>query len=453
MKILHYFLGFPPYRSGGLTAYCMEIMESQRKKGDEVLALWPGRFLCYTDKAAIKRRKEEKGICSYELINPLPVSLDEGILNCDMYMKDCPSEVYEKFLCEIKPDVIHIHTLMGLHKEFISSANLLGIKTIFTSHDYFGLCSKVTFFKEGKVCSDGQDCSNCIKCNQTALSLNKIKILQSPLYKMLKDSWLIKKIRKQHRREFHGNEKLSIVKISDTEKKKIGEKYKELRAYYVHMLANVDEIHFNSTVARDVYMQFLNPKKSRVISITRKDIFDNRDIKHIDSNVLRITYLAPAQPYKGFNVIVKALDELWDENKTDFKLQLFSPVANNKPYMCNKNDGFKRDELKDIFANTDILIAPSICKETFGFTVLEALSYGVPVIVSDNVGAKDIIGNAGIVVRAGDSEQIKNIIKSLDRKKIEQLREAVKELEIKSMEKHMDECYEMYLGEITTTNI
>ncbi|WP_418895929.1 hypothetical protein [Sellimonas intestinalis] len=29
--------------------------------------------------------------------------------------------------------------------------------------------------------------------------------------------------------------------------------------------------------------------------------------------------------------------------------------------------------------------------KTFGFTVLEALSYGVPVLVSENVGAKDLL--------------------------------------------------------------
>jgi glycosyltransferase involved in cell wall biosynthesis len=34
---------------------------------------------------------------------------------------------------------------------------------------------------------------------------------------------------------------------------------------------------------------------------------------------------------------------------------------------------------------------PSICKETFSLVALEALSYGVPVMVSDNVGAKDIV--------------------------------------------------------------
>lgn len=44
MVIMHYFLGFPPYRSGGLTRYCMDLMDIQRKKGDSVIALWPGEI-------------------------------------------------------------------------------------------------------------------------------------------------------------------------------------------------------------------------------------------------------------------------------------------------------------------------------------------------------------------------------------------------------------------------
>ena len=44
MVIMHYFLGFPPYRSGGLTRYCMDLMETQKNKGDKVIALWPGQI-------------------------------------------------------------------------------------------------------------------------------------------------------------------------------------------------------------------------------------------------------------------------------------------------------------------------------------------------------------------------------------------------------------------------
>ena len=41
--------------------------------------------------------------------------------------------------------------------------------------------------------------------------------------------------------------------------------------------------------------------------------------------------------------------------------------------------------------NTDIMLVPQ--DVSFGFTVLESLSYGCPVIVGVNVGAKDLIEN------------------------------------------------------------
>ena len=56
-------------------------------------------------------------------------------------------------------------------------------------------------------------------------------------------------------------------------------------------------------------------------------------------------------------------------------------------------------ELEAVFAETDLLVVPSICPETFGYVVLEALSCGVPVLLSGNVGARDILAQgAGIVI-------------------------------------------------------
>ena len=58
MNILHYFLGFPPYRTGGMTKYCFDLMNSQIDNGDIVSALWPGRMR-YISKD-IKIEKNEK---------------------------------------------------------------------------------------------------------------------------------------------------------------------------------------------------------------------------------------------------------------------------------------------------------------------------------------------------------------------------------------------------------
>lgn len=84
------------------------------------------------------------------------------------------------------------------------------------------------------------------------------------------------------------------------------------------------------------------------------------------------------------------------------------------------HDRYTYSGLKDIFDNTDVLVAPSIWYETFGFTVLEALSYGVPVVVSGTVGAKDILSNgAGIVIEDITSQKLCEVLKNLTIEKLE----------------------------------
>ena len=41
MRILHYTVGFSPYRSGGLTRYAKDLMVSQRRFGYDVAAFYP----------------------------------------------------------------------------------------------------------------------------------------------------------------------------------------------------------------------------------------------------------------------------------------------------------------------------------------------------------------------------------------------------------------------------
>ena len=71
---------------------------------------------------------------------------------------------------------------------------------------------------------------------------------------------------------------------------------------------------------------------------------------------------------------------------------------------------------EDMFA----LSQPALIKwyETFGFTVLEALSYGVPVMVTDSVGAKDIVCNISPeLVLSGDKFGLKKLdLRSINRK-------------------------------------
>ena len=431
MKILHYFLGFPPYRTGGLTKYAFDLAKSQVTEGNEVLALWPGEIKSYSSQPAIKEGKKIDGIRNLELINPLPVPLDEGINEFDSFTKPCDINIYIAFLQKEKPDVIHIHTLMGLHREFVQAVNQLKIRTVFTSHDYFGLCPKVTLYRYGECCDNDNGCRNCIQCNTNPLSLKKIHLMQSPLYRWAKDTSIVTKLRKQHRSQFFGEETLPSMPDVDVEEE--AKKYRKLRAYYVSMYESIDFIHFNSTVAEEVYKRYMVPKDSAVISITHQGI-KQHERKKVEIGKKVILCLAPAKPFKGWNVLKEACDQLWNEGE-NIELRVYSPVPHIEPYMKVKESGFDHSELAQIMSESDILVAPSIWYETFGFTVLEALSYGVPVIVSDHVGAKDIVGENGIVVKAGNVQGLKGAIKTLGKRV---------EISVKSWRQFLNENYGMY---------
>lgn len=448
MRILHYALGFSPYRTGGLTKFCIDLMINQQNHGDDVALLWPGRIKLISNKVKIVESEDSiTGIKSYEIINPNPVSLDEGIQDINSYMKQTDIEFYKKWFENKKPDVLHIHTLMGLHKELIMAAKECGIRTVFTSHDYFGLCPKVTLFHDGAVCDNDNECNQCVKCNETALSLKKVMVMQSEFYRFSKNTKIVKLLRDRHRRAFFEDEQSNnINNEKGSTNRVLAEGYKKLRIYYINILKMIDIIHFNSSVTKKIYERFFVPQNSCIVNISNSSIKSHKIIKKFNDGKLRIIYLSPAKPFKGYKILKEALDELWEDGYRDFSLDIFSATNNVSPYM-NIHDEFEHSQLRAIFEKSDLLIAPSVWYETFGFTVLEALSYGVPVIVSDNVGAKDVIGDGGYIIES-NAESIKQAVKKIlmDRSILTNMNEAILKLDIMTEEDMSEKIYKIYKG-------
>ncbi|MBD7911780.1 glycosyltransferase [Clostridium cibarium] len=386
MKILHYSLGLPPYRSGGLTKYSLDIMKEQEKQGDEVYLLFPGKLLMTNKKTEIKFFGIKESIRIYEIINPLPVPLLDGTLEPMRFMTSCDEDIFMYFLEKMQFDVVHIHTLMGLHKEMLLACKKLGIKVVFTTHDYYGLCTKVNFVdNSGCVCKK-RDVIKCLKCNATGFNKKKLYILQSPMYRILKSNKvfsLLKKIKK-----FKNSiqvPKADIVIDKD--------KYEKLLKYYEDMFLLVDVFLFNSDVTKNIYEKYLKVK-GEVVYITHGDIKDRRKKKKFKKDNLNITFLGPTEGYKGFNLLVLTMEELKKRNINNINLNVYGKInvtSNILPNNIYLNGTYNQDDLENIFSSTDLVIVPSIWYETFGFNTIEALSYGVPVIVSSRVGSRVLI--------------------------------------------------------------
>lgn len=445
MKILHYALGFPPYRSGGLTKLCVDLMVQQAKEGHTVAMLWPGQMGFVNQKVAIKKHENVKlsgqDILSFEVINPLPVSFDEGIADIAAFTKNVGAEAYRRLLDNFQPDVIHVHTLMGLHKSFLGAAKDKNIRLVFTAHDFFPICPKVTMFRHGTVCDSVKNCENCGVCNATALSINKIKVLQSPIYRELKESKIVKRLRKQHRDGY-----LSESTANDTaDPVGTADDYEKLRNYYYSLLKLMDMIHYNSSVTKKVYESVFDLPHSCIVVITHSDIKDNRKVKDYSNDCLRIRYLGPQSGAKGYQLLKSALDKLWNVQHNFFLDVHFEPME-PAPYI-KSHERYTYAELEKIFNETDVLVAPSIWYETFGFTVLEALSYGVPVIISGNVGAKDIlVQGTGIVIENIDVQKLFTTLQNITPNQLRSMNEIIVDkqaiMQIEDMSKQIEtSCY------------
>ena len=166
--------------------------------------------------------------------------------------------------------------------------------------------------------------------------------------------------------------------------------YQKLLDYYKECFALVDSLHFNSEVSGNVYKRYLPSCNGKVISITHCGIKDNRRHKNFKDKVLHIGFIGNGTPYKGLPLLISTLESLGVSDSWD--LSVWGGGVGKHPSLPVFYKGkFGPSTIADVYDAMDVLVVPSIWKETFSLVTLEALSYGVPVIVSENVGAQDIV--------------------------------------------------------------
>lgn len=166
--------------------------------------------------------------------------------------------------------------------------------------------------------------------------------------------------------------------------------YQKLLEYYKDCFDLVDCFHFNSEVSGNVYKRYLPSCNGKVISITHCGIKDNRRNKNFKDKVLHIGFIGNSTPYKGLPLLISMLESLGESDSWD--LSVWGGGVGKHPSLPVFYKGkFGPSTIADVYGVMDVLVVPSIWKETFSLVTLEALSYGVPVIVSDNVGAQDIV--------------------------------------------------------------
>lgn len=124
-------------------------------------------------------------------------------------------------------------------------------------------------------------------------------------------------------------------------------------------------------------------------------------------------YVGRIELWKGVQYLIEAFNGI-KENQTE--LWLVGTVLPEMKGFIGKLDnpnikvlGFKtKDQLADIYAQADVMVFPSL-QDSFGMVLLEAMSYGLPVIASTHSAAPDIIqhGTEGFIYEPFKTEDLK----------------------------------------------
>lgn len=418
MNILHYTIGLPPTRMGGSIQYANDLIHGQAKRHN-VLVLTCGDTLFKPRKARIKYRHDIDGIKVFSLENPLTPTLIYGTSNpCAQHKHlDIDYDNIRNFILTNKIEVLHVHTLQGLHSDIVRYIKGLGVKLFYTAHDFHGICPHYNLLDyNGDLCCT-RIAAKCAVCNLHQPSEMFLRLASSELYQFLKSKNLLNYLKRRKLKTVTVEKKQADKPQISPDSHTITE-YQELLDYYTKYFQLFDKIHFNSNQTKEVFTSFLPDAKGEVINIVTRGIRDKRKPLEASSAIV-LGFIGSLNDYKGFPMLKKAMLELYAEGIDNIHLKVYGggnvgqdPEHPNIEY-CPP---YKYSELSEILYSLDGTIVPSRCYETFSLVTLETIAHGRPAIVSDHVGAKDLVACYSKESIFSSSDELKTILRNISHK-------------------------------------
>jgi glycosyltransferase involved in cell wall biosynthesis len=186
--------------------------------------------------------------------------------------------------------------------------------------------------------------------------------------------------------------------------------------------SKADLIRVGSTHARRTFLE-RGFSPDRVIVARPPIDVSEFPIADFADSVFRIGFVGLIEPWKGFHYLVDAYSSL---NLRDSELVLWGgcgsrPISRylrtqtaRDPTIQVKPVVKQRSWYDEVYTKCSVIVHPSL-SDGFGYVVVEAMACGVPVIVTANTGASELIteGVNGYIVAAGDVSGIADRLKYL----------------------------------------
>jgi glycosyltransferase involved in cell wall biosynthesis len=139
----------------------------------------------------------------------------------------------------------------------------------------------------------------------------------------------------------------------------------------------------------------------------------------IPASAFVILVAARIDPRKRHDLLLEAMQLLWpsapeallliagdDADYPEWARKIHRMITTMRPRQCVRRLGFQRD-MKKLYAAADVLVACGDA-EPLGCSVLESISMGLPVVISNDGGQTELIepGRSGLAFPSGDAVQL-----------------------------------------------
>ena len=283
-----------------------------------------------------------------------------------------------RLIGDLAPDLIHWHSLFNFSMGLALESRRAGVPAVFTGHDYRLLCPRVYLFRGDLSVCDGpsHDGWKCAKC------------LDAP-----------------------GREQIYALRAAMS-------RALSREAFDLHLTVSGRAGRIFARNGHDPRrMRTLHPQ-TPTIDLLWKRLGSGRRPASLSGRPLRVGFIGNLLAWKGVHVLVRALQG-FDPRRVEGHLFGSGPESYASALRALDRKGILRfhgryghGDLPGILGGIDVVVAPSLCEETGGLTVLEALAGRVPVVGSRIGGFTEFIeeGETGFLFPPGDADALAEIL-------------------------------------------
>jgi glycosyltransferase involved in cell wall biosynthesis len=422
MKIL--IIGNDPHDIGGVVNYTRPLAHKFVELKNEVFYFYSGAWNRQYDWRLIPylriNRKDFPFECA-ELINSPCWPTNFG--NPDIDVSEAATEkIFGSYLDRVKPDVVHIHSRLGLPASLLQCANNRNIPVFNTVHVYGMLCQKRVMIDHlGEPCGGPSNLSKCVECTGS-LHTRKLRLnarLGNISRTLLDGLVLAKRLLKG------ASVPDSVRKVNQPSGPILGDCERvdglaRRHDYMVHLM--------NTIITRTICVS-----EDVKNTLMRYGVHENRLlVQHIGSLIadtqkprsfhlhapLVIGNIGGVYHYKGTHVLIDAIARM---KSRGFRVIIFGKYENayKEELMRGREDlpieftgRYVPEQLPGLLEQIDVMVLPSICNDTAPQTIFESYSRYVPIVASQIGGFPDFVedGVNGRLFRPGDSDHLAMIL-------------------------------------------